>query len=58
MKSVSFKKPPVQKNPSLIRLVVSIQYRLVTDGRTDRRTDGRKDRRTHYDDTCIYRASI
>ena len=38
--------------PSSIRPVVSIQYRLVTDRRTDGRTDG-----WSHDDT-IYRASI
>jgi len=39
----------MQKTSS-IRLVVSIQYRLVTDGRTDRLRDEH--------DNSIYRASI
>ena len=57
MKSVSSKKPPAQKKTQLDS---SSRFNTIPacDGRIDERIDVLKDRRTHYDDTCIYRASI
>ena len=49
---VGGRKPLRTPIPARFVHVVSVQYRLVTDGRTDRRTDGL----TH--DDSIYRAYI